>query len=144
MPRRSLPLPGELRSTWDLHLMNIENYGAVTVPLSARLPLAFRWLVEDAECAMGLVRGAQGHEWGDLFFCSGGLRPGNTIYRLMAAWMTSRQIPVPGWLRPVVEGAHEPAVPPKQPGAYGNAAVAQVTQSVEAAAHCWCSSNTSS
>ena len=85
----SLPLPGEVPSTCDLTTMNVENYRAVTVALSIRLPLAFRWLVGDAESAMGLAQSARGHEWGELSFCSGRLRPGDNIYRVMAAWLTS-------------------------------------------------------
>ena len=50
--------------------MNSENYRAVTVVLFTRLPFAFGWLVGDAEWAIGLVRGAHGQEWGDLFFRS--------------------------------------------------------------------------
>ena len=80
--------------------MNIHNY-RVTVALTSRLPFAFPWLVGDAEPAMGLARNAHGHKWGDLLWRIGGLRP-DTIDRVMAAWLTWRQTPVPEWLRPVV------------------------------------------
>ena len=79
MPRGSLLLPGELPSTWDLTTMNVENYRAVTVALSIRLRFGFGWLVGDGERAMVLARNVHGHEWGDLFFCSGGLRPGYRV-----------------------------------------------------------------
>ena len=111
VPRGSLPLPGELPSTWDLTTMNVENYSANTVALSTRLPFALGGLVGDGEWAMGLARSAHGHEWGGLFYHSGGLRPGHNIYRVKAAWLTWRQIPVPGWLQPVVQRAHHPPVP---------------------------------
>ena len=55
VPRGSLPLPGELPSTWDPNPMIIKNYRAVTVTISARLPFPFRWLVGDAELTIGLV-----------------------------------------------------------------------------------------
>ena len=105
MPRGSLPLPGELPSTWDLTTMNVENYRAVTVALSICLPFAFGWLVGDGEWAMGLARNAHSHEWGDLFFRSGRLCPDDAIYTVMAAWLTWTQITVPEWLQPVVERA---------------------------------------
>ena len=60
VPPASLPLPGELPSTCNPSPMNIENYRAVTVNLSSRLPLAFAWLVGDGELAMGLARNAHG------------------------------------------------------------------------------------
>ena len=115
--------------------MNIESDRAVTVALSTRLPFAFGWLVKDGECAMGLARGAHGHDCGGLFFRNEGLRPGDSMYRVMGSWMTWRRIPVPKWLRPVVESAHQPSVVPPQPSTYGNAAVAQAADSVEAPAH---------
>ena len=93
---------------------------------------------------MGLARGAHGHDWGDLLFHSGGPRPGDPIYRVMAAWITRKQIPVPQWLRPVVERTHQPPVPPAQRGAYGNAALAQAANNVEASGHYWSSSDTPS
>ena len=60
----------------------------------------------------------------------------------MAARLTSTQIPVPEWLQPVVKRAHQPPVPRPQPGTYGNTAVAEAAQSVEAPAHHWSSSDT--
>ena len=137
----SLPLPGELRSIWDWTTMNVENYRAVTVALSIRLPFAFGWLLREGEWAIGLAQNAQGHEFRELFFRSGGLRPGDTIYRVMAAWLTWRQIPVPEWLQPVVERAHQPTVPQTLPGTYANAAVARTVQSVQAPAQYWSSSS---
>ena len=64
VPWGSLPLPRQLSDIWDLNPMNIENYRAVSAPLSARLPVAFGWLLGDAEWAMGIVRGAHSHERG--------------------------------------------------------------------------------
>ena len=62
VPRGGLPLAGELPSTWDLTTMNVENYRAVTVALSIRLPFASEWLVGDREWAMALAQNAHGHE----------------------------------------------------------------------------------
>ena len=143
VPLGSLSLSGKLPSVWDPSPMNIENYRAVTVALSGRLPFAFGLLVGDGEWAMGLARNAHGHEWGKLFVRNGDLRP-DTIDRVMAAWLTWRQIPVREWLRPVVEHAHQSPVTPPQPGTYGNAAVARAAQSVEIPAHYWSSSCTPS
>ena len=39
---------------------------------------------------MGLAQNAHGHDWGELFFRSGTLRLGDTIYRVIAAWLTWR------------------------------------------------------
>ena len=123
--------------------MNIENYRSVTVVLSSRLPFAFGWLVGDGVWAMGLTRDAHSHEWGDLFWRSGGLRP-DTTDRVVAAWLTWRQIPVSEWLRPVAEQAHQPSVPPPQRGTYGNTAVARAARSVAAPPHYGSSSSTPS
>ena len=92
---------------------------------------------------MGLALNVHGHEWAEHFFRSGGVRP-DIIDRVMAAWLTWRQIPVPEWLRPVVQQAHQPPVPPPKPGTYGNAAVAQAAQGVEAPQHYRSSSSTPS
>ena len=59
--RGSLPLPSELLDNWDPSPWKIGNYRGLTVALSARLPFAIGWLVEDQEWAMGLVRGVHGH-----------------------------------------------------------------------------------
>ena len=107
MPRGSLLLPGEQLSSWDPTEMNIHNARAVTVALTSRLPFAFEWLVGDGKWAMGLARDAHGHEWRDLFWRRGGLCP-DTIDRVMAAWLTWPQIPVPQWLRSVVARAQQP------------------------------------
>ena len=88
---------------------------------------------------MGIVCGAKDPEWGAFLRRSGGLHPGDAIERLMAAWITWRQIPVPRWLQPAVQRAHQPPVTPTPPGTYGNAAVAQGTHIVAAPA--WFSSN---
>ena len=93
---------------------------------------------------MELPRNVHGHDWGDLFFRSGGLQPGDTIYRVIAAWLTWRQIPIPEWLQPVVERAKEPPLRRPQPGTYGNAAAARAARNVEAPAHYWSRSSTPS
>ena len=142
VPRGGLPLLGELPDSWNPRPMNIENYRAGTLALSARLPFAFGWLVGDAEWAMGIIGCAHSQEWGDLPRRSGGLRPGDAIERLMAAWMTGRQIPVPRWLRPAIQRAHQPYVPPPQPDTYRNAAQAQAAHDVVAPA--WFSPDTPS
>ena len=111
--------------------MNNEKYTSGTAALSSRLPFALGWLVGDGEWAMRLARNACGHEWEDLFWQNGGLRP-DIIDRVMAAWLTWRKIPVLEWLQPVVERAYQPPVPPPQPGTFGNVAVAQAAQSVAA------------
>ena len=52
----SLPLLSDLRDSCSSSSMNIENYRAVTLAFSARLPFAFdRWW------AMGIIRGANSH-----------------------------------------------------------------------------------
>ena len=134
--------PASYQAAWDLTTMNVENYRAVTVALSICLPFAFGWLVGDGEWAMGLARNTHSHEWGDLSFRSGGLRPNDVIYRVMAAWSTWKKIPVPEWLRPVVKKAKQPPVCPPQLGTYGNAAVVKAAQSIEAPAHYWSSPST--
>ena len=68
----------------------------------------------------------------------------DTIYRVIAAWLTWRQIPVHGYLQPVVKRAHQPAVPPTQPGTYGNPPVAQAAHNVETPAYYSSSANTTS
>ena len=50
--------------------MNLNNYRTTVVTLTTRLPFTFGWLVQDAECAMGVVHGAHGGEWGDLLYRS--------------------------------------------------------------------------
>ena len=105
VPRGSLTPLSELPDSWDRSPKNSENYRAVTLALTARIPFAFRWLVGNAKCAMGIVCGAHGHEWGDLLRYGRGPRPGDAIEILMPAWMTWRQISVPRTIRPAVERA---------------------------------------
>ena len=121
--RSSLLRLSELQTNWDLGPMDIENFRAVTLALTIHLPLAFGWLVEDAKWAMGTVWGHQGHEWGDFLRRSGSLLP-DAHERLMAAWLTWRELPIPSNLLPVVERVNQPRVPQPEPGTYGNAAVA--------------------
>ena len=49
VPPSSLPLLSELLRSWGPSPITIENYRAITLPLIARLPFAFTWLVGDAE-----------------------------------------------------------------------------------------------
>ena len=103
--------------------MNHNNYCTIVVTLTTRLPVAFGWLVMDAEWAMGIARGAHCAEWGEFFHRGGAMTQGATE-RLMAAYRTWRGIPPRRSLRPLVQRAQQPHVPP-QPGTYGNAAVAR-------------------
>ena len=88
MPRGSLPPVGNVPDSWGpVVFMNHDNWRATVLTLTTRLPLTFGWLVGDAEWAMGVVRAAHGHEWGDCFCRSGGMVEG-TPERLMAACLT--------------------------------------------------------
>ena len=67
-PRGCLPPIGNLPDSWGpVTPMNHNNYCTIVVTLTTRLPLAFGWLVGDAELAMGIPRGAHGAKWGDFF-----------------------------------------------------------------------------
>ena len=105
--------------------MNHNNYRTIVVTLTTRLPIAFGWLVGDAEWAMGIARGAHGAEWGGFFPRGGAMTPGATE-RLMPAYLTWRGTPPPRSRRPLAQRAQQPHVPPLQPGTYGNAAVARM------------------
>ena len=105
--------------------MNHNNYRTVVVILTGRLPIAFGWLVEDAEWPMGIARGAHGAESGDFFHRGLAMTPGATE-RLMAAYLTWRGIPPPRSLRSLVQRAQQPHVPLPQQGTYSNAAVARM------------------
>ena len=124
-PRGGLPPIGNLPDSWGyVTPTNLNNYRTIVVTLTTRIPIAFGWLVGDAEWAMGIARGAHGAEWGDFFHRGGALTPGATE-RLMAAYPTWRGIPPPRSLRSLVQRAQQPHLPPPQPGTYGNAAVAR-------------------
>ena len=117
----SLPPIGNLPdSSGYVTPRNLNNYRTIVVTLTTRLPIAFSWLVGDAEWAMGVARCAHGAEWGYFFHCGGALTPGATE-RLMAAYLTWRDIPPPRSLRSLVQRAQQP-----QPGTYGNAATARM------------------
>ena len=84
--------------------MNHDNWRTTVLTLTTRLPFTFGWLVGDTDWAMGIVRGAHGHEWGDFFRRSAGLTkraPG----RLKAAYLPWRGIPLPHRLVPVARRA---------------------------------------
>ena len=125
-PRGSLPPIGNLPDSWG-HVtpMNHNNHRTIVVNLTTRLPFAFGWLVEDAEWAMGIARGAHGGEWGKFFHRGGAMTPGATE-RLMAAYLTCRGTLPPRSLQPLAQRARQPHVPPPQPGTYSNAAVARM------------------
>ena len=95
--------------------MNHNNYRTIIVTLTTRLPIAFGWLVGDAEWAMRIVRGAHGAEWGDFFHRGGAMTPGATE-RLMAGYLTPRGIPPQRSPGPLVQRAQQPHVPPPQLG----------------------------
>ena len=125
-PRGSLPPIGNMPESWGpVTPMNHNNYRTIVVSLTTGLPIAFGWLVGDAEWAIGIARGAHGAEWGDLLHCGGAMTPGATE-RLMAAYLTWRGIFPPRSLRSLVQRAQQPHVPPPQPGTYSNAAVARM------------------
>ena len=84
--------------------MNHNNYRTIIVTLTTRLPIAFGWLVADAERASGIARGAHGAELGDFFHRGGAMTPGATK-RLMADYLTWRGIPPPRSLRSLVQRA---------------------------------------
>ena len=127
VPRGSLPPVGNPPDSWGpVGPMNRDNWRATVLTLTTRLPFTFDWLPGDAESAMGVVRGAHGHEWGDFLRRSGGIVKG-APKRLMAVYLTCRGIPLPHRLVPVAQRAQQPLVPPPQPGTYGNAAVARMT-----------------
>ena len=125
-PRGSLPPIGKLPGSWGyVSPTKQNNYRNIVVTPTTRLPIAFGWLVGDAEWAMGIARGAHGAEWGDFFHRGGAMTPGATE-RLMAAYLTWRGIPPPRSLESLIQRTLQPHVPPPQPGTYGNAAVARM------------------
>ena len=125
-PRGSLPPIGNLPDRWGyVSPTNQKNYRNIVVTLTTRLPIAFGWLMGDAEWAMGIARGAHGAEWGDFPHRGGAMTPGATE-RLMAAYLTWRGIPPPRSLESLIQRTLQPHVPPPQPGTYGNAAVARM------------------
>ena len=70
--RGSLPPIGHPPDTFGpVTPRNHNNYRIIVVTLTNRLPIAFGWLVGDAEWAMGIARGAHGGEWGEFFHRSG-------------------------------------------------------------------------
>ena len=76
-PRGSLPPIGNLPGSWGyVSPTNQNNYRNIVVTLTTRLPIAFGWLLGDAEWAMGIARGAHGAEWGEFFQPRRGHDPG--------------------------------------------------------------------
>ena len=125
-PRGILPPIGSLPDSWgSVSPTNQNNYRNIVVTLTTRLPIAFGWLVGDAEWAMGIARGAHGAEWGDFLRRGGAMTPGATE-RLMAAYLTWRGIPPPRSLGSLMQRTLQLHVLPPQPGTYGNAAVARM------------------
>ena len=125
-PRGRLPPMGNLPGSWGyVSPTNQNNYRNIVVTLTTRLPIAFGWLVGDAELAMGFARGAHGAEGGDFFHRGRAMTPGATK-RLMVAYPTWRGIPPPRSLKSLIQRTLQTHVPPPQPGTYGNAAVARM------------------
>ena len=96
LPAPSPPAPSTTQgSTFTGYVSptNQNNYRNIVVTLTTRLPIAFGWLVGDAEWAMGIVRGAHGAEWGDFFHRGGAMTPGATE-RLMAAYLSGGGYPL--------------------------------------------------
>ena len=123
-PRGNRPPVDSQRDSWGpVTPMNLDNYRTTVVTLTIRLPFTFGWLVGDAEWAMGIVRVAHGHEWGEFFRRSGAMTEGATE-RLMAAHLTCGGIPLTRSLQPLARRAQQPHVPPPRLRRYGNAAVA--------------------
>ena len=61
VPRGSQPPIGNLPDSWGpVTPVNHHNYRIIIVTLTSRLPIAFRWLVGEAEWATGIARGAHG------------------------------------------------------------------------------------
>ena len=125
-PRGSLPPIGNVPDSWGpVTPTNFNNYRTIIVTLTTRLPIAFGWLVGDAEWAMGIACGPHGAKWGNIFHRGGVMTPRATE-RLMAAYLTWRGIPPPRSLHSLIQRTLQPPVPPPQPGTYGNAAVARM------------------
>ena len=88
VPRGSMYPVGNLPDSWGpVGPMNRDNWRTTVLTLTTCLPFTFGWLVGDVECAMGMIRGADGHEWGDFSRCSGVMTKG-APERLMAANLT--------------------------------------------------------
>ena len=68
VPRGSLTPVGNLLDSWvPIGPMNHDNWRTTVLTLTTRLPFTLGWLVGDAEWAMGMARGAHGHECGEFF-----------------------------------------------------------------------------
>ena len=118
-PGGSLPPIGNLPDSWGpVTPMNHNNYRTIVVTLTTRLPIAFGWLVGDAEWAMGIARGAHGGEWGEILPPQRGHDPGGDR--------------VADGSLPHVEGH----LPPTQPPATGTACPA-ATRPAAATGHVW-------
>ena len=94
--------------------MDIKSYRAFTLARTTCLPFALGWLLGDAEWAMGIVQNSNGHEWGEFLRCSGGLLS-DAPWRLMAAFLTWRELPIPRNLQPVVERVNQLLVSQPRP-----------------------------
>ena len=76
----------------------------------------------DAEWAMGMVVGSQGHKWGDFIHRSGALTH-DGAERLAAACLTLRGRPIAKTLWALDKLSSHPLIPPPPPGSCGRAAV---------------------
>ena len=118
MQRGSLPRLNALLTSCEVHPRNLDNHKTATFALTTRLRYFFCWFVGDAQLAMRIVGNA--HEWGQFLCGTRGLIPG-AKETLIAAWRTRRELPIPRYLWPVVEGANQPLIARLRPGTYGNA-----------------------
>ena len=98
--RSSLPHMGNLPTSWGANTRNRARYRAVVVSLMNNLPHFFGWHV--------------GHKWGD-FVQRNGTLTHNGAERLMAAWVTWRELPIPRNLWNLVELSGHPLIPPPPP-----------------------------
>ena len=124
VPGGSVSHHSELPTNLDVSPVNLDNYRAITIPLTICLPFAFSWLAGDAEWAIWSVLNSHGHEWPKFHHCSGGLLPG-AHEGLIRAWLIWSDLPIPSNLRPAVKRAKQLLVPQPRPGTYGNAVVAR-------------------
>ena len=110
-PRGSLPPLSNMPDSWGpVTQMSHNNYHTINVTLTDRLPIAFGWLVGDAELATGIARGTHGAEWEKFFHRGGAIAPGATG-RLMGGYVTWRGSPPLRSLRQLVQRDQQPRWP---------------------------------
>ena len=108
---RSLRTVGNLLDSWGpIGPMNGNNWLTTVLTLTTRHGDR---LGRPGQRVGGFFVSQRGHD-------QGGTREADSTY------LTWRVIPLPRRLVPVARRAHQPLVPPRQPGTYGNAAVARM------------------